>query len=410
MLDRFAFVFTLVTLLFVEQAQAGDWPQILGPNRTGIAVDERIADQWQQGKPKKVWDAKVGSGFAGATVAGKQLVLFHREKGSDLLTSFNAETGEVGWSTKFPSTFQPQIVDDDGPRATPAIDGQSVYAYSAQGVLYCVDLKTGKKKWERATHKDFGANGGYFGAGSSPLVDGKRVIVNVGGDKKKAGVVAFEVTSGETVWSSIDDQASYSAPLIATMDGTRHLFCITRLNFVSLDPETGKERFRTPFGARGPTVNGATPVVFGQTVLLTASYGIGAELISVSTDGLQVVWKDEILSSQYTTPILQGDVMYGIDGRQDGGPMSLVCFDPKSRKVHWSSPRDEYATLIGVDGKLVVMHTNGELRLVKMSTAKYEELGKASLLTGKTRALPALANGRLYVRNEKTLACFDRTQ
>ena len=204
MLDRFAFVFTLVTLLFVEQAQAGDWPQILGPNRTGIAVDERIADQWQQGKPKKVWDAKVGSGFAGATVAGKQLVLFHREKGSDLLTSFNAETGEVGWSTKFPSTFQPQIVDDDGPRATPAIDGQSVYAYSAQGVLYCVDLKTGKKKWERATHKDFGANGGYFGAGSSPLVDGKRVIVNVGGDKKKAGVVAFEVTSGETVWSSID--------------------------------------------------------------------------------------------------------------------------------------------------------------------------------------------------------------
>ena len=241
-------------------------------------------------------------------------------------------------------------------------------------------------------------------------MDGKRVIVNVGGDKKKAGVVAFEVTSGETVWSSIDDQASYSAPLIATMDGTRHLFCITRLNFVSLDPETGKERFRTPFGARGPTVNGATPVVFGQTVLLTASYGIGAELISVSTDGLQVVWKDEILSSQYTTPILQGDVMYGIDGRQDGGPMSLVCFDPKSRKVHWSSPRDEYATLIGVDGKLVVMHTNGELRLVKMSTAKYEELGKASLLTGKTRALPALANGRLYVRNEKTLACFDLTQ
>lgn len=410
MFDRFlfiSFVFTLISQFFVESVRAGDWPQILGPNRTGIAVDERIADRWAQGQPKKAWEMKVGSGFAGPTVMGKQVVLFHREKGNDLLTSFNAETGQLLWSTKFPSTFQPQIVDDDGPRATTAIDGDAVFAYSAQGTLYCVDLKTGKKNWERATHKDFGANGGYFGAGSSPLVDGKRVIVSVGGDKKRAGVVAFDTASGETVWSAVDDQASYSAPLIATVKGTRHLFCITRLNLVSLDPETGKERFRTPFGARGPTVNGATPVVLGQTVLLTASYGIGAQLISVAADSFEVVWKDEVLSSQYTTPILQGDVIYGIDGRQDGGPVTLKCFDPKTRKVFWSAPWDEYATLIGVDGKLLVMQTNGELKLVKMSKSQYEELGKTSLLSGKTRALPALAGGRLYVRNEKTLACFN---
>lgn len=413
MFDRFVLVtsvFIFVSQFIVEPIQAGDWPQILGPNRTGIAVDERISERLAKGTPKKVWEAKVGSGFAGATVVGKQVVLFHREKGNDQLTAFDAETGTSIWSTKFPSTFQPQIVDDDGPRATPAIDGNAVYAYSAQGVLYCVELKTGKKKWERATHKDFGANGGYFGAGSSPLVDGKQVIVNVGGDKKRAGVVAFDVATGETKWSAVDDQASYSAPLIATIEGTRHLLCITRLNFVSLDPETGNEHFRTAFGARGPTVNGAIPVVSGQNVLLTASYGIGAEFVSVAADHVDVVWKDEVLSSQYTTPILQGESFYGIDGRQDGGPITLKCFDPITRKVHWSAPCDEYATLISADGKLLVMQTNGELKLVKMSASKYEELGKASLLSGKTRALPALANGRLYVRNEKTLACFDLSQ
>jgi outer membrane protein assembly factor BamB len=410
MINRFlivTFLFVVVSQISVEQIRAGDWPQILGPNRNGLAVDERLADKWPDGKPQKAWEASVGSGFAGAAVSDNQLVLFHREKANDKLTAFNAETGKPVWTTNFPSTFRPQIVDDDGPRAVPTIQDGAVYAYSAEGRLYCVDVKTGKKRWERKTHEDFGADGGYFGAGSAPLVDGKHVIVNVGGNKKVAGIVAFDADSGDTVWTAVNDQASYSAPLITTIDDTRHLLCITRLNLVSLDPETGKERFRTPFGQRGPTVNGAIPVVAGSHALLTASYGIGAEWISITKNSVDVVWSDEVLSSQYTTPILQDGAMYGIDGRQDGGPITLKCFDPRTRKVHWTESWPEYATLIGADGKLLVMQTDGKLSLVRMSSSGYEQLGSASLLSGKTRALPALANGRLYIRNEKTLACFN---
>ena len=400
----------LACLFPCRHVAAGDWPQILGPNRNGIAVDERIAENWAAGKPKKIWERKVGSGFAGAIVVESQVILFHREQANDLLTAFDRETGTPNWSTKFPSSFQPQIVDDDGPRATPVVDTGSVFAFSAEGVLLCVDLKSGDKKWERKTHKDFGATGGYFGAGSSPLVDGKRVIVNVGGDKKRAGVVAFDVESGETLWTAVDDQASYSSPVITTIDGIRHLLCITRLNLVSIDPETGKERFRTPFGARGPTVNGAIPVISGQHLFLTASYGIGAEFVRVEANEFDVIRKDEILSSQYTTPILDRGSLFGIDGRQDGGPISLKCFDLNTGKSSWSTPWDEYATLIAADGKLLVMRTDGVLTLVKISADKYVKLGSASLLTGKTRALPALSRGRFYVRNEKTLACFDLSQ
>ncbi len=407
-LVRLTFVF-LVAIAWTScgPAKGGDWPQIMGPHRNGLAEEERLTDKWPERGPTKVWDAKIGSGFAGVAVSGTTAVLFHREGANDKLTAFNSTTGKELWSTTFPSSFRPQIVEDDGPRAVPTIHDGSIYAYSAQGRLYGVDLKTGAKKWERKALNDFGADSGYFGAGSAPLVEGSLLIVNVGGDKKKAGIVAFHLDSGDTAWTAVNDQASYSAPIAATIDGVRHLLCVTRLNFVSLDPLTGKERFRTPFGQRGPTVNGAIPLISGKHVLLTASYGIGAEWLEVGATKVDVVWNDEILSSQYTTPLLHDGAVYGVDGRQDGGPVALKCFDPVTRHEFWSEPGLKYSTLIGADGKLLMMQTDGVLKMIQLSKAGYQELGSATLLSGTTRALPALSEGRFYVRNESRLVCVD---
>lgn len=390
-----------------RQAEAGDWPQILGPNRNAIASEERLADKWPANGPRQLWSKEVGSGFAGVAISDGIAVLFHRVKSDDTLTAYNSETGDELWSKKFRSTFQAQIVDDDGPRAVPTIHAGAIFAYSPQGKLYCLDLKSGEKRWERNTHQDFGANGGYFGAGSAPLVEGKLVIVNVGGDKMKAGVVAFHVESGETAWTAVNDQASYAAPIAATIDSTRHLLCITRLNFVSLDPATGEERFRTPFGKRGPTVNGASPVVSGNHILLTASYEIGAEWLDVAPQKVSVVWNDDILSSQYTTPILFDGAAIGVDGRQDAGTSTLKCFELATRKELWSKPGQKYSTLIAADGKLLVMQTDGVLKMARLAKTGHTELASTSLLSGTTRALPALARGKFYVRNEKTLVCVD---
>lgn len=397
-----AFVVSLCSI-----ADAGDWPQILGPERNAIARNEKLADKWPKSGPKKIWEQNVGSGFAGVAVSDGIVVLFHREKNEDKLSGYDAQSGDPLWSTSFLSNFRPQIVDDDGPRAVPTIHEGAIYALSAEGKLYCVELKSGKKRWERKTHQDYGASGGYFGAGSAPVVEDGLVIVNVGGDKKKAGIVAFRTENGDTAWSAVDDQASYSAPIVASINGSRHLLCVTRLNFVSLDPASGKERFRTPFGQRGPTVNGATPVVLANHVLLTSSYGIGGQWLEVGDQSSRVVWSDDILSSQYTTPVAYEGAIYGVDGRQDGGEVTLKCFDPESRKEYWSQSGLSYATLIAADGMLLVMQTDGELKLVKLTTRRYEELASAKLLPGISRALPALAGGRFYVRNERTLACFD---
>ena len=391
----------------VSGAAAGDWPQILGPNRNGIAVGDKLADSFPTGGPAALWTAEIGSGFAGVVISNETLALFHRRGDDDTLSAFDAASGKPLWSQGFKTDFQPAIVPDDGPRAVPTIHKGRVYALASNGGLYCVDLKSGKPLWQRQTHEDFHAPAGYFGAGSSPLVEGKVLIVNVGGDKDGAGVVAFDLDNGQTVWQATKEQASYSSPVAVTLDGTRHLLCITRLNLVSLDPLTGKERFRTPFGQRGPTVNAAIPVLLKNQALLTASYGIGAELLTIHPDRVEVTWSDEVLSSQYTTPILHEGMIYGVDGRQDGGPVSLKCFDPQTRKVLWTQPGLTYATLIAADGKLLVMQSNGRLKLVELNKSAYRELASANLLSGTTRALPALADGRLYVRNENTLKCVN---
>ncbi len=398
-------IFFLFIATSWQPVSAGDWPQILGVNRNGIAVDEKIADTLPAGGPAKVWQAEIGSGFAGAAVADQKLVLFHRLENKDTLTAYDAETGKEIWSQGFETSFIPQIVPDDGPRAVPTIYKDRVYALAPNGGLYCVDMKTGKPLWQRQTQKEFNAPAGYFGSGSSPLVEGKLLIVNVGGDKAGAGVVAFDLETGMTEWKSVNDQASYSSPIAVTESGTRHLLCVTRMNFVSLDPVTGKERFRTPFGQRGPTVNAAIPVLMKNQVLLTASYGIGAELLTIQPNKVEVNWNDEVLASQYTTPIVHDGMIYGVDGRQDGGSVTLKCFDPKSRTVAWTQTLSAYATLIAADGKLLVMHTNGLLKVVALNKKAYREIASATLLPGTTRALPALANGRLYVRNDNTLKC-----
>lgn len=396
----------LMLLLVIGMAGAasgGDWPQILGPQRNGIAADE--PELALPEKPAGGWEARVGTGFAGPVIADGTLVLFHRLDDQDTLTAYDAASGQSRWSQGFPTQFQPAIVEDDGPRAIPTLHGNRVYAYASNGGLYCVDLKTGRPVWKRQTHAEFQAPAGYFGAGSSPLVEGKRLIVNVGGDRAGAGVVAFDLDTGKTLWQAVRDQASYSSPIAVTIGDTRHLLCVTRLNLVSLDPETGEERFRTPFGQRGPTVNAAIPVVLKDQVLLTASYGIGARLLTVRPDRVDVTWSDEILSSQYTTPIVSDGLVYGVDGRQDGGPISLKCFDLQSRELRWERPGQTYSTLIASGKSLLMMQTDGTLKLLQLQGTGYRELGTAALLRGTTRALPALAGGRFYVRNESTLKC-----
>ena len=388
--------------------QAADWPQVLGPQRNGMAdPSEKIASSWK-GPLKSPWSRPVGSGFAGIAVSQGRAVLFHRVNDEEVIECLDALTGKPLWKDSHPTAFRPQYGSENGPLCTPTISQGKVLTFGAEGVLTCHDLLTGQPDWTRATHTDFGAETGYFGAGSAPLVVADRVVVNVGGKRQNAGVVAFHLKDGATLWQKVADDASYSSPVLMDVEGIPIAIIITRLKCVGIEVTKGSPIFEVPFGARGPTVNGASPVIQGKQIFLTSSYGVGAlsghlEFPTFVTDYA----KEEIFASQYATPILLGGLFYGIDGRDDTGPADLKCFDPKTKQLKWTEQNFGYGTQILVDGKLLLLKTNGELVLVEPNAEGYTELAREQVLTGVTRALPALSNGLLYVRDATTLKCLD---
>ncbi len=402
-----AFWLQLAVAFSGQNLFAGDWPQILGPNRDGHAAkDERLAASWPKEGPAVLWQRKVGGGFAGVAVAKEVAVLFHREGDDEVVEALDAATGETTWKSKSKTSFSTGFSDDQGPRCTPVIHGERVIVFGAQGMLRCLELKSGKLQWQRATHAEFKAPEGYFGAGSTPIVVGDKVLVNVGAGKAGAGIVAFDLASGKTVWQAVNDDASYSSPIVVTVDGVTHAIFVTRLKTVSLDPDTGKVRFEFPFGKRGATVNGASPVAFDGHLLVTAHYGVGAVFAKIGSNAANELWNsDEVLSSHYMTPLVYNALVFGIHGQERASESELRAFDPRTQKVLWSKPGLGFGTMIQADGKFLMQTTDGELILWQPDSKGYQELARTRLFRGTTRALPALSDGRLFARDSSSLKC-----
>lgn len=396
----------------VSASVAGDWPQILGPSRSGVAVDERLADRWPDDGPRIEWRRNVGSGYAGIAVADGRGFLFHREGDREVIEAIDAATGRTLWRDDHPTSFAPQVGGGDGPLCTPTVHEGRVVTFGAEGVLACHDAATGKRLWQRSTHREFDAAEGYFGAGSSPIVVGPHVIVNVGGTRNDAGIVAFSLVDGGAAWKATSEPASYSAPVQVDVDGEPHVLVVTRYRCLLVAAANGAVRWQFPFGMRGPTVNGATPVVFGggrepRHLLVTASYGIGSVCATFDRAAATTVWAGvEMLASQYATPIVVDGRVYAIDGRDDLPPADLVCLDAATGRAMWRERGFGYGTLIFAGGTLLAAKTDGELVLIRPTPERCDVLSRARPLAGTLRALPALSDGRLYVRNERELVCI----
>jgi outer membrane protein assembly factor BamB len=398
--------------LGMTSATAGDWPQILGPNRNGHADNERLNETWPVAGPTKLWRYPLGAGYAGAAASGDRIVVFHRVEGSERVECLASASGQPLWKTDFPATYRGGVDPDIGPRCVPLIAASSVFVFGAAGELHAVELTTGKKIWSRALYDDYRGDEGYFGAGSTPILVANRLLVNVGG--RGAGLVALDPATGKTLWQTGDEAASYSSPAFARVGGREKAVFLTRLNCVLADPATGQVTLLFPFGMRGPTVNAATPLILNDKLFTTASYGIGAAFASLSDVPTQPIWKnDDTLSSQYATPVEHNGFLYGIHGREDAGVAEIRCIEAATGKIQWKKTGFGVAHIIFADGKLLIQKADGHLTLAAADPKQYRELAKATLTPSPatpTRALPALSNGRLYVRTGSgggELLCLD---
>lgn len=393
-----AFIAVMVLSLFSQRCRAGDWPQILGPVRDGEAADEPAIPKWPAKGPKQLWSYPVGQGYAGPAVVGNRVLVFHRVGDAERVEALDAANGKSLWQADFDATYGGGINPDLGPRCVPLIHQDRVYVFGAAGDLHCVSLQSGAKLWSREAYQDFNGQEGYFGAGSTPIVAAGKVIVNVGG--RGAGLVAFDLETGQTAWQATDDGASYSSPTLATINGQSHAIFVTRLNAVSVDPNSGKVHFQFPFGARGPTVNGATPLVFDDFLFVSSSYGVGANFSQIDGDTVKKLWaNDDVMSSQYTTCVYRDGFLYGTHGREDYNNGELRCFEAKTGDVKWTEPGFGVAHAILVGDQLLLLGVDGRLRLADVNSEAYRELASATISNNITRALPALSNGKFYFRD-----------
>lgn len=392
---------------------ASDWPQVLGPNRDGVAIGETLHPKWGESGPKVIWELPVGNGFAGVAVAGEQAIVFVREGSEEIVRCCAVETGKVLWESGSPCTYEGGVSGDKGPRCVPLISENRVVVFGVQGVLRCLSLTDGKELWRRDTTADFRPLEGYFGVGSTPAIYKNRLIVNVGG-REQSSIVAFDMADGKTVWNTFTDAASYSSPVIMRVDQADMAIVVTRLHVTGLNPDTGDLKFSIPFGARGPTVNGATPVIIGKQIFLSASYNIGSLLIGIENGAAKEIWRDEeLLATQYATPVSgsTSGILFAMEGRQDAGrgSASLKCIDVSGKKVLWEESGLDYGSVIRVNDELLVLTCGGELIRVEASSEKYRELSRTRVLkaTDSGYRLPALANGRLFIRDEATVRCLE---
>lgn len=434
----------------VSVREGEDWPEFLGPRKTGVSGETGLLPKWPAGGPPVVWKKRIGTGYSAPSVRGNRLVVHHRPAGDEIVECFEASSGRPLWKYPYPSDFRDPYGYNNGPRCTPLLTEKRCYTFGAEGKLLCLNLETGKKVWERDTAADFEVANAFFGVGATPILEDNLLLVMVGGHPT-SGMVAFDADSGKTIWQSVGPKswpepevryqrdrppqklASYSTPICATIHGKRHLLCLMRPGLVSLDPKTGKENFAYWFRSRlHDSVNAARPLVRGDEILLSAAYDVGAALLKVNKDGksYETVWRDEeIMQNHWSTSIEHEGFVYGFSGRHKPGSF-FRCIDWKTAKQQWEVKTPESAeehsalkldavdvaaepfgrgSLIQAEGKFIVLGEGGVLALVEVNPKKYVEISRVHFpeMTDPSWAAPVLSRKRLYLRSEHHLLCLD---
>jgi outer membrane protein assembly factor BamB len=387
-----------------------DWPQFLGPQRSGISSEVGLIDKLPDGGPKVLWRAKGGVGMSGVAIAGGRALTLVQRDSQQWLIALDAATGKPLWQTPLASQYTNQM--GDGPRATPTIADERVFAFTGEGILSAVSLADGKPLWSHNVVAELKGKPADYGMASSPLVVGDIVVVMAGAPR--ATLAAYDAKSGALAWTAGDDPAGYSSPALRTLAGQSQIVAFTGASAVGVDPEKGSMLWRYAYETDFHC-NIAVPLEVGGNLFLSAGENHGCVLLSLAKENgrlaPQVVWQSQgsqsVLRNEWQTSILLDEHLYGFDNVGSAGPVThLACVHAATGKRVWQKPRFGKGNLIAADGKLWISTMNGELVLLRATPKAYEELGRAQIVES-TRQAPSLSAGRLYLRDDTEIVCLD---
>ncbi len=394
-----------------------DWPQWRGPNRDGVSKETGLLSQWPEGGPKLLWAANgIGRGYSSVVVANGRVFTISDRKRDCVVIAFNEDSGQELWATRIAPA------QGDGPRCTPTVDGDRVYALSRQGELACLGVEDGKVLWHKNYKTDLG---GRMMSGwdysESPLVDGEKLIITPGGDG--AALAALNKRTGEVLWKAPVKNAGgsgYASVVVAEVGGVRQYITLLGRSggIVGVDARDGKLLWRYTKMANG-TANIPTPIVHGDLVFTSTGYGAGSALLQLvpTQAGIEVkeryFLKGRTLQNHHGGMVLVGEHVYGGHGHNDGQPF---CLNLKTGQFAWAprrGPGSGSAAVVYADGHLYFRYENGVMALVEATPQDYRLKSTFQLPRdrgGPSWPHPVVANGRLYVRGNDVLWCYDVKQ
>ena len=378
------------------------WTQFRGAGRDGRA-DAAVAlkTNWPAGGLTPLWKQPVGGGFASFSVADGVAYTIEQRRGQEVVAAYLVETGRELWTHGWNASFTDST--GDGPRATPTWDAGRLYALGATGELRCLDAKTGRLFWSKNILTDNGASNISWGMAASPLVVDDKVVVLAGGPGGKS-VVAYNKTTGARAWGALGDAASYTSPMLVTLGGRRQVLAVTGSRAVGLAPEDGSLLWEFPW-SNSSGINVAQPVVVDHNrFFISAGYGKGAALVEVGANGARAVWQNSMMKNKFNSSVLHEGHVYGLDER------ILACVDVQTGERKWQARGYGYGQVILAAGHLLITTEEGELALVRATPQAHTEVARFKALDGLTWNTPALADGRLLVRNAKEMACYKLTE
>lgn len=399
-----------MSLTALAQDKGSDWPQFLGPQRNGHSTETGLIEEWPANGPKEVWRKPGGVGMSGLAIQGTTAVTLVQKQQQQWLLALHAQTGETKWETPLAPEYRNGM--GNGPRGTPAIVGDRVYAFTGEGILVAANLATGKVVWSTDTIKDLGGKSAEYGMACSPLVHDGLVIVTVGGER--GAVAAYDVQSGQRKWATGDNPAGYSSPAVLSISGRPQIVAFVGNAALGLQPASGQLLWQYPYETNFDC-NIATPIAVNGNVFLSCGENHGSVMLAVKPKGetfnVGEVWKSQgtksVLRNEWQTSILIDGHLYGLDNVGGAGPVThLTCINANTGERVWQKPRWGKGNLIAAEGKLFFSTMNGEFVIARANPKEYEELGRKEYI-GSTRQAPALSRGLLYLRDDAEIVCLD---
>ena len=401
-------VFAL-TCIALTRAHAHDWPQWRGPDRTDVSKETGLLKSWPEGGPKRVWlSDKAGLGYAGPAIANGKLFTMGVRDGAEHLIALDVKDGKELWSAKIGDVLKNNW--GDGPRGTPTVDGDRVYALGGQGSLIAANVSDGKVAWEK-TMRGFGGKTPGWGYTESVLVDGDKVLCTPGG--QKGAIVALNKKSGALLWQSADftDGAQYSSIIAADHNGSRQYIQLTMQHIVGLSANDGKVLWTSDFPGRTAVI--PTPIFHDGHVYVTAGYGVGCKLVKVGpSNQVSDVYFNKVMKNHHGGAILVDGHVYG---HSDGS--GWVCQNFKTGEEVWAEKSKlGKGAMAYADGRFYCLaENNGTIALIEASSKGWNEHGRFKLEAqssqrnpqGRIWTHPVISNGRLYLRDQELLSCYD---